>query len=779
MASDTALEATTEEASRPVDATVVRARTFGEGGWTILSVERGGMPETWVGVMPELKEGMPVRATGTWEKHEKHGHQFKVATIIVKMPDAADPAALAGFLAKLVPGVGIRTTTRLVEELGADTISALERTDVAKVSSVKNITEEKAKLLCEEWQKHSVEGQLIVQLGRFGIKGAVAKRVVKRYGGRAVEVVEKRPFLLAMEVPGIGFKTADLIARAVGIPHDSPERCEAGILYAFEEKVSSRGHCYTSKEALFDATATLLEVGDGPIGEGLARAIEHGRLVVEGAETDNPRIFLEDIHRAEVRVVGRFVRLLTAPALLRKGEEMPMPDDPFAANFDEEEFEDGPVAAPPPESLVASGERALVDFERTTGMQLAPDQREAVRMVMRAKAFVLTGGPGTGKTAVTRAIIHVLKSVGFEVACCAPTGRAAKRMMESTGEHASTIHRLLEYNPELGFVRRAGNPLRPTAVIADEMSMTDVSLMAHLLDAVDDGARLIVVGDMDQLPSVGPGAVLRDIIEAGVLPVVRLTQVFRQAAGSRIITNAHRVNRGETPEKPTGDSDFYWVERNDAEKAAQTAVQVVTEKLEKRGIATRDCIVVCPQKSGKAGVHALNAQLQAVLNPMGACVTLGKAPKQTVYRVGDPVMQLKNDYEREVYNGEMGWVKAVDPGRTVMLVEMSSDDVPREVLYEKKHFDNVTLAYACTGHKMQGSEARAVVVLMLREHFMLLSRPWLYTALTRGKDLVCLIADPTAVRIALSETKRECRNTGLRERLQRALRDHATYATCA
>lgn len=773
-------EAETEEALRPVDATVLRVRPF-ESGWTILSVDRAGMSETWVGMMPEVKEGMPVRATGKWETHAKHGRQFKVATLIVKMPDAADPHSLATFLSKLVTGVGIRTTNRIVAALGADTIPALEN-DPDRIAKVKGMTAEKAKALCEEWRKHSVEGQLIVSLGRFGIKGAVAKKVVKRYGGRAIDMVEKHPFRLAMEVDGIGFKTADLIAKTVGIPHDSTERMEAGLLYTIEEKVSGRGHCYTHREYLFDEAAKLLDVGDGPLSEGLIAAEQDGLVVIEHADSDDPRIYLTKIHEAEVRVVGRVHRILRAPALLRKVEENPVPDgwDDFE-NIDRLESEGelprtfmmAPplvqrVPAPPLSALVEHGEKAIVDFERATGMALADKQKEAVRSVMRHKVFVLTGGPGTGKSASLKAILFALDAAGFDVAQCAPTGRAAKRMREATGKSASTIHRLLEYHPEHGFQRDSGNPLSATAIVLDESSMADVQLAAHLLDAVDDGARLIIVGDVDQLPSVGPGAVLKDIIDSGVVPVVRLTEIFRQAAGSRIITNAHRVNHGEMPEKPQGDSDFFWVERNDAEKAAATAIQIITDKLAGRGIQTKDAIVISPQRNGVAGVKALNERLQHVLNPDGSAVTVGKSPHQTVYRVGDPVMQTKNDYERGVFNGEIGWVVDVDAINIAMKVTIPGEP-ERDVIYERKHFDNVMLAYASTCHRMQGSQAKAVIVLMLKEHFMLLSRPLLYTAITRAEKLCVLVADTAAVRIALSETKRERRNTGLRERLQRTL----------
>ena len=785
------MEATeAEEGLRPVDATVLRVRPF-ESGWTILSVDRAGMPETWVGMMPEVKEGMPVRATGKWETHTQFGRQFKVATLIVKMPDAADPSSLATFLSKLVTGIGIRTTSRIVATLGADTIPALEG-DPGRIAKVRGMSETKAKALCDEWQKHSVEGQLIVSLGRFGIKGAVAKRVIKRYGGRAVEMVEKHPFRLAMEVDGIGFKTADLIAKTVGIPHDSIERMEAGLLYTIEEKISSRGHCYTHREYLFDEAAKLLDVGDGPLSEGLIAAERNGRVVIEHPESDNPCIYLTNIYEAEVRVVARVKRLLSAPALLRKVEEMPI-QDPMSVwddfdDIDRLDSEPSPgrtytmappalerVLAPEPHVLAEHGEKAIADFERTSKMTLAEKQREAVRAVMLHKVFVLTGGPGVGKSMTTKAILAALESAGFDVALCAPTGRAAKRLYEATGKQASTIHRLLEFHPEHGFQRNAGNPLQQTAILGDELSMTDVSLMANLLCAVDDGARLIIVGDVDQLPSVGPGAVLKDLIDSGVIPVVRLTEIFRQAAGSRIITNAHRVNNGEMPEKPVGESDFYWVERGDAEKAATTAIQIITDKLPGRGIPAKDAIVITPQRLGKAGVNVLNERLQAILNPVGDAVVLGKAPTQSFYRLGDPVMQLKNDYERGVWNGDVGRIVAVDSQKFTMTVEL---DDGKRVEYERKHFEHVRLAYASTCHKMQGCQKKAVIVLLMREHFMLLSRPLLYTALTRAEKLCVLVADTAAVKIALSETKRERRNTGLRERLQHAISETRKKDPC-
>jgi len=798
----------TEPSSPPdyVDGIVTRVvLQKAETGWTILQVDRAGMPESWVGIMPEMREGLPVRATGKQETGGKFGPQFKVSSIVVRMPEPTDGDAVARFLAKLgVQGVGDRMARRIVDALGAETIPALEG-DFAKVAAVKGIGEERARELSDAWKKHSVEGTIMIGLARYGIRSHIAKRVIKRYGGRALEVCEKRPFKLALEVDGIGFKTADAIARAVGIAVDSVERIEAGIVYTIAEKFSARGHCFVRRGMLIEKTAEMLDLDESLIPDGIKAAFDNGRIIEEPATEADPeaRIYPSALHRAEVRVAGRMARLLAAPAMLSLGASDPMAqndgdwetrdilrqikglhyaDGRPLVSLPMEDFPevappvDPPRRAPPPEELAAFAETAIAAFEREMKMTLAETQREAVRLALRAKVMILTGGPGCGKTQTSRAILHALEMAGFKIACCAPTGRAAKRLQESTKRPASTIHRLLEYKPSdsggASFTRTANNPLVQTAVLSDEFSMTEITLTANLLDALDDGARIVIVGDVDQLPSVGPGAVLRDLIESGVIPVVRLTQIFRQAEGSQIIVNTHKVNRGEMPDKapPPGLSpdqcDFFWIPRTEAASTAATALKVITDRLEKRGIATRNCMIVTPQKTGKVGVKALNAQLQGVLNPqaLGKELSTGKTDP-VVWRVGDPVRVTKNDYERLVFNGEVGWIKSVDVDRHAMVVTM---DDGREVNFERKHFETVIHAYAATGHSMQGGQCEAIIVVMLREHHMLLSRPWLYTSLTRGQKLVVLIADPSAVAIAVSETRREMRNTGLKEKLRAA-----------
>jgi len=778
-----------------VDAVVVRVRQQrGESGWTVMDVDRAGLPELWVGIMPEMREGLPVRATGKIETHAKFGRQFKVSSIVTRMPEATDPDAVARFLAKLVTGIGDRLARRVVDALGADTIPCLEGTaeQLARVAAVKGVGEERARHLSEQWRKHSVEGQIMISLARFGIRGHIAKRVIKKYGGRSMEVCEKRPYLLALEVDGIGFKTADAIAKVMNTPLDAIDRIEAGIMYSFEETFLSRGHCYAPREAVIEAAAKLLDLDEGIVADGLGPlsedALAKGRksYVDDGyAVVEGDRVFPTALHRAEVRVTSRVVRLLRAPAVMKLHRSDPMADADAMLDDDVADIGRDVLAAmgitapvqrtelgeggeperpcPPEEKLTAFAEEAIVSFQQTTGMELAPTQKDAVRMAMHSKVMILTGGPGTGKSATSRAILYAFASAGFDISLCAPTGKAAKRLKEATGFAACTIHRLLGYKPDMGFQYRAGSPLPRTAVLVDEASMCDVQLFASLLDGLHDGARLVIVGDVDQLPSVGPGAVLRDLIDSGIVPTIRLTEIFRQAQGSQIIINAHRVNRGLSPVNTDKDSDFFWIERTEAASALATTLKIITERLERRGISTRECMVISPQKRGKVGVDALNQSLQAVLNPAGRGLVISERHGIT-WREGDPVMQTRNDYEREVFNGETGHIAQVDPERNQMLVKVDE----RDVSYERKHFDNVALAYACTCHKMQGSSAKAVIVIMLNEHYRMLSRALLYTALTRGEKLVVLIADPKAVAIALSETRREARNTGLRERLRLA-----------
>lgn len=743
------------------EAVVERVRRHNEeSGWTVLEVTRNGAQENWVGVMPSLREGLTIVGRGAWQQHKDYGPQFKVQSVVIRMPSGDNPEALYQSLEGLVKGIGIGTLRKLGNELTPQGLrAALEANDLAKISAVKGVGDTKASRLCEAYQKDYVECRLSEELFTLGIKGAIAQRVLKRWGSKAPEIIRADPYILALDIEGVGFSTADKMAKEHNlVPPTSDLRVQAGILQIFEY-VRQRGHCYVTRRELVKNAGKLLEVKEELIHRGISALEQRKKLVVEiagsGRTSSEDRVYETDMYLAEVNVAQRVVCLLRSRALLRKGDDDPLYENPST----------GEVLAPPPDELEKHAEAAIATFEKEKQATLAPAQRQAVREVLRSKMLILTGGPGCGKTFTVRAMLYALENVGFTIVLGAPTGRAAKRLSELTDQPASTIHRLLEYNPKSGmFERRASRPLTQTVILIDEASMLDVQIASSLLDAIDDGARLILVGDVDQLPSVQPGAVLRDLIESGVVPVVRLTEIFRQAAGSKIIETIHRVNRGLPPEKiQVPGSDFYWVDRSDAAEVVNLASEIVTNRLPKRGLTWKDCMVISPQRKNSLGVDALNKHFQKLLNPSGPELTWGVDPHKKILRVGDRVIQLKNDYEREVYNGDMGLVKGIVGEDFLVSVD------GRDVAYEKKkdkHRENVSLAYAITCHKFQGSQAKAIIVIMLKEHFMMLSRQWLYTALSRAEKFCVLIADKEAIDIALRETRREIRQTALQERLE-------------
>jgi exodeoxyribonuclease V alpha subunit len=673
-----------------------------------------------VGKYPAVGPGTRVRVTGDFVNDARHGEQFRVETLVPVAPDTL--VGLERYLGSgLIPGIGPGFARRVVEVFGMDTLKILDEAP-ERLTEVPGLGARRADEIRKKWTSQRAISSIMLVLQTHGASPALAARIYERYGDRSAQIVQLHPYRLALDVRGVGFKTADRIARSLGIAGDHPERAQAGALHMLES-LSDQGHVAAPRAGLVERTAEMLEI-DGAHIEAAIDALWAGeRVVVEG-----DLVFSARLHAAEVGVAGQFRKLLESPGRALPGLEP-----------------------------------SLRAFEAAAKVTLAPEQRRAVEAAANEKVVVVTGGPGVGKTTIVRAILSVFERARLSVRLAAPTGRAAKRMSEATGHAASTIHRLLEYDPRLRkFARDAEHPLDTDAVIVDEASMIDVELANGLLSAVPPAARLVVVGDADQLQSVGPGAVLRDVIASRAIPTVRLSRIFRQAEKSRIVANAHAILRSEMPESASADdanADFFVVQRRDPEEAARTVVELVTQRIPRRfGLHARDDIqVLTPMHRGPAGTQALNVALQAALNPTGPALER----RGTVYRVGDKVMQTKNDYEREVYNGDLGVVVGVDKGEERLTVRFDE----RDVVYEDAALDVLTLAYATSIHKSQGSEYPAIVVPLLTTHFVMLSQNLLYTAVTRAKRLCVLVADPRALRVALAETRKEERITRLSERL--------------
>ena len=599
-----------------------------------------------------------------------------------------------------------------------------------RLREVTGIGAVRAKRITDAWAAQKIVREIIVFLHSNGVGTARAVRIYKTYGADAAQVMTENPYRLAQDIRGIGFKTADAIAMKLGIEKTAMIRVRAGISYALTEAMGD-GHCGLPSDQLFPLAEELLEVPKELICSALELELGEGTVIADSV-AQTPRIFLAGLYRAEQVIAGRLIQLING--------RLPWP--------------------------FIDADKALPWVETKTGLKLAESQSAAIRLAMLAKVLVITGGPGVGKTTIVNSILRILAAKGVNLLLCAPTGRAAKRMTEATGFEAKTIHRLLEVDPKAGgFKRGSDNPLECDLLVVDEASMVDVMLMQALLRAVPDNAALLIVGDIDQLASVGPGQVLADIISSGAIPVVRLTEVFRQAAKSRIITSAHRINQGSMPDlsKPEGESDFYFVEAADPEAAVTRIVELVKSRIPKRfGLdPIRDIQVLCPMNRGGVGARSLNVSLQAALNPAG---------ERKVERFGwtfapkDKVMQIENDYDKEVYNGDIGYVEDVDPEAA----ELTASFDGRLVTYGFGELDTLVPAYAATIHKSQGSEYPAVVIPVLMQHYTMLQRNLLYTGVTRGKNLVILVGQKKAIAMAVRNASGRRRWSKLDEWLGRA-----------
>jgi exodeoxyribonuclease V alpha subunit len=690
-----------------------------------------------VGTFPQVAVGARVRARGTMQVDRNHGEQLRVTSVTELAPTTL--TGIEKYLGSgLIKGIGEVTAQRIVEKFGLETLKVLDE-EPQRLREVTGLGRTRADALVAAWQEQRAIRDVMIFLQAHGASPVLATRIFKRYGPKAVSIISGNPYRLAIDVWGVGFRTADRIAASMGVTKDSLERMQAALLQALRDGTDN-GHCYAVSEDLVARAGRLIasdaddhEVSSAEtvarLDEALAAIVRSNHVVAErpdslerapAGELRGAAIYDVPMHEAEVRLSGR----LAALALVEK-------DD--LRGFAE----------------------AVTAFEKESGTVLAEEQRLAVETAARCPLLVVTGGPGVGKTTIVKAILSVFDRAKVVTRLAAPTGRAAKRMSEATGREAATLHRLLEFEPKKNaFKRDAKNPLDAGAVIVDESSMVDIWMADALTQAIAEGARLVLVGDVDQLPSVGPGSFLRDAINSGVVPCVRLVRIFRQAEKSLIVQNAHRINAGEPPVIPEpGDttSDFFVVEKRDADDARRVILELVTNRIPRRfGLdPIRDIQVLTPMHRGPAGTQVLNDELQAALNPTGPSIVRGK----TRFRTGDKVMQLRNDYDRNVWNGDVGMVASVDEEEETLVVRFAdggSSSEPREVPYDGASLDELALAYASTIHKAQGSEYPAVVIPFLTSHFVMLSKNLLYTAITRGKRLVVLVSDPRALRIALA-----------------------------
>jgi len=695
-----------------------------ETGYTVCTIQPSDPKAesfTLVGSCAAVWEGEEITAEGSWIRHPQHGRQFQAASILCVTPTSVE--GIRRYLASgMIRGVGKELAKRIVAHFGDATLQVIEK-ESRRLEEVEGIGRHRRMQIKTSWIEQRSVRDIMIFLQSHGIGAGQAVRIFRQYGADAIAVIKANPYRLCEDVWGVGFKTADAIALSVGVPRESPARACAGLLYLLQSQADEGGHCFCVEADLILHAQDLLDIPVETLTEALAGEVARGALVRE-----NGHIFLRPLHEAERLVAARLLWLLDQPARLP------------------------PIDAP----------RALAWAEGKMGLRLADTQREALLTALGSKVSVITGGPGVGKTTIIRALTEIFHARRLVVALAAPTGRAAKRMSEATGRDALTIHRLLKYNPsDHAFEFDRDNPLEADVCILDETSMVDVRLMSQFLEALPGFATLVLVGDTDQLPSVGPGNVLRDIIRSQAVPCRTLDQIFRQDATGLIVRNAHHVNRGEMIETAEGTSDFYFIDTAEPETIVTRLVDLVARRIPQRfGLSPLEEIqVLTPMRRNSLGVENLNAVLQQALNPDGDSLARGG----TVFRVRDRVMQIRNNYDTDVYNGDIGFVRAVDPHARVVTVTFDG----RPVTYEYADLDELVHAYACSVHKSQGSEYPAVVLLLHTQHFKLLQRNLLYTGITRGRKLVCILGSQYALKLAIRNNFVTERRTGLQERLRR------------
>ena len=693
-----------------------------ENGYSVLKVKVKGYNDlvTLVGNLLEVPAGSVLACEGDWKVDKRYGSQFVAQTWEEVMP--ATTYGIEKYLGSgLVKGIGPKFAHLIVQQFGLDTIDVIE-TDIQRLHEVPGIGKKRVEMIRESWEKQKDIKNVMLFLQGHGVSTAYAAKIYRQYGKESIDKVKENPYRLADDIWGIGFKTADSIASKMGYEKNDLRRCQSGICYTLNQ-LANEGHVYAKEEQLVQAARELLDAEEAPIREALTKLIQ-----TEELQTEGEAIYLPPFYYAEV---GTSSRLL---ALLRESEK-----DLFAPSFD------------------------LQTLSQETGIEYDEVQLQAIQEAVRSKVMVLTGGPGTGKTTTTQGIITALKHLGLRILLAAPTGRAAKRMSEATGMEAKTIHRLLEFNPKDGYKRNDENPLEGDALIVDECSMIDIILMNNLMKAIPASMRLVLVGDIDQLPSVGAGNVLHDIIESQRIPVIRLTRIFRQAQSSRIVMSAHAINQGRFPDISNGkQTDFFFIKKEEPEAVAEEIVNLVQNRLPKAYHQPVSHIqVLTPMQRGVVGAAHLNTTLQQALNPSSIGLNRGGFS----FRPGDRVMQLRNNYDKEVFNGDLGYIESVNLEERTLLVHFEE----RLVEYEVSELDELTLAYATTIHKSQGSEYPIVVMPVLMTHYVMLQRNLIYTGITRAKKICVLIGTPKALAFAIRNLSVLKRNTKLKERLNPSL----------